>query len=253
MAVVCADGAEADAFLAVIRRRGLPSLTVGRKGLDLTLVEAAPDGFGQRLVVEARGRRFSIHLALPGAFQADNALVAAGLAIATGGETAEVMAALETLRGATGRLEKVAETNGALVIVDYAHTPDALANALTALRPYARGRLVAVFGAGGDRDAGKRPLMGAAVAANADIAIVTDDNPRSEDPAAIRRQILAAAPGAREIGNRTAAIATAIAELQPGDVLLIAGKGHETGQIVGDRTLPYSDHDAVRAVLEGRR
>jgi UDP-N-acetylmuramoyl-L-alanyl-D-glutamate--2,6-diaminopimelate ligase len=252
-AVVCADGAGADAFLAAIRRRGLRCLTVGRKGVDLTLTEAVPDGFGQRLAVEAGGRRFTVRLGLPGGFQADNVLVAAGLAIATGGETAAVMAALDSLRGAPGRLEKVAEANGALVVVDYAHTPDALANALTALRPYARGRLVAVFGAGGDRDAGKRPLMGAVVAAKADLAIVTDDNPRSEDPAAIRRAILAAAPGAREIGDRAAAIAAAIGELRPGDVLLIAGKGHETGQIVGDRTLPYSDQAAVRTVLEGRR
>ncbi|HVV91788.1 MAG TPA: UDP-N-acetylmuramoyl-L-alanyl-D-glutamate--2,6-diaminopimelate ligase [Hyphomicrobiales bacterium] len=253
MAVVCADGAEADAFLALIRRRGLPCLTVGRAGIDLRLVEAEPEGFGQRLVVDARGRRFPIRLALPGAFQADNVLVAAGLAIATGADTEAVMATLGDLEGAPGRLEKVAETNGALVVVDYAHTPDALTNVLATLRPYAKGRLIAVFGAGGDRDAGKRPLMGAAVAAAADLAIVTDDNPRSEDPAAIRRAVLAAAPGAREIGDRAAAIAAAIAELRPGDVLLIAGKGHETGQIVGDRTLPYADHDAVRAVLEGRR
>jgi UDP-N-acetylmuramoyl-L-alanyl-D-glutamate--2,6-diaminopimelate ligase len=253
MAVICADGDESDAFAAVVRRRGLPCLTVGRKGADLTLVDARPDGFGQRLAVRARGRDFDLRLGLPGAFQADNALVAAGLAIATGGEVGAVMAALGSLQGAPGRLEKVAEINGALVVVDYAHTPDALANALAALRPYATGRLVAVFGAGGDRDAGKRPLMGAAVAANADLAIVTDDNPRSEDPAAIRHQILAAAPAAREIGDRAAAIAAAIDELRPGDVLLIAGKGHETGQILSDRTLPFSDHDAVRAVLEGRR
>ncbi len=135
-------------------------------------------------------------------------------------------------------------------MVDYAHTPDALANALDALRPYAEGRLIALFGAGGDRDPGKRPLMGAVAHDKSDAVIVTDDNPRSEEPAKIRSQILAAAPGAREIGNRGEAIRTAINELQPGDVLLVAGKGHETGQIVGGRTLPFSDHEEIRAALK---
>ena len=141
------------------------------------------------------------------------------------------------------------EKNGAPVFVDYAHTPDALANALDALRPYASGRLLVVFGAGGDRDAGKRPLMGAAAAARADRVIVTDDNPRSEDPAAIRKAILRAAPSAVEIGDRGEAIRTAVNELKRGDVLLVAGKGHETGQIAGDRILPFSDQAAVRAAL----
>jgi UDP-N-acetylmuramoyl-L-alanyl-D-glutamate--2,6-diaminopimelate ligase len=248
-AVVCADGAGADAFLAAIRRRGLRCLTVGRKGVDLTLTEAVPDGFGQRLAVEAGGRRFTVRLGLPGGFQADNVLVAAGLAIATGGETAAVMAALDSLRGAPGRLEKVAEANGALVVVDYAHTPDALANALTALRPYARGRLVAVFGAGGDRDAGKRPLMGAVAAKRANLVYVTDDNPRSEYAADIRKQILEATPRGIEIGDREEAIKAAVKEMKDGDVLLVAGKGHETGQIVGERILPFSDQAAVRAAL----
>ena len=160
--------------------------------------------------------------------------------------------ALEALQGVPGRLELAGETRGAAIFIDYAHKPDALASALAALRPFASGRLTVVFGAGGDRDAGKRPLMGEIAARDADSVIVTDDNPRSEDPAAIRAQILAAAPGAREIGDRRLAIETAISEAGAGDVVLIAGKGHETGQIVGDRTLPFSDHEVVRATLANR-
>src|SRR5207237_10425164 len=156
-------------------------------------------------------------------------------------------AALGNLKGAPGRLELVGrKANGALVFVDYAHKPEAVASALSALRPLTKGRLIVVFGAGGDRDPGKRPLMGRAATQTADVVIVTDDNPRTEDPATIRRAVLAGAPGATEIGDRGAAIAAAIAMLQPGDVLCIAGKGHETGQIVGKTTLPFSDHEQVR-------
>jgi UDP-N-acetylmuramoyl-L-alanyl-D-glutamate--2,6-diaminopimelate ligase len=191
-------------------------------------------------------------LPLVGAFQIENALVAAGLAIGTGSEAEAVFASLESLQGAKGRLERVGEHNTAPIFVDYAHKPDALAKALQALRPYAKRRLVVVFGAGGDRDAGKRPIMGAIATESADSVIVTDDNPRSENPAAIRAAILNAAKGAREIGDRASAIGVAIEELEPGDVLLIAGKGHETGQIIGDRTLPFSDHDAVAAALAPR-
>jgi UDP-N-acetylmuramoyl-L-alanyl-D-glutamate--2,6-diaminopimelate ligase len=191
----------------------------------------------------------AVRLPLAGAFQVENALVAAGLAIATGSEPDAVFSALERLEGAKGRLERVGERNGAPIIVDYAHKPDALAKALDALRPYVTGRLVVVLGAGGDRDPGKRPMMGAIAAEKADRVIVTDDNPRSEDAGAIRAAILAAAPSAREIGDRGAAIRTAVRELNAGDVLLIAGKGHETGQIVGDRVLPFSDHEAVAAAL----
>jgi UDP-N-acetylmuramoyl-L-alanyl-D-glutamate--2,6-diaminopimelate ligase len=179
-------------------------------------------------------------------------LVAAGLAIGTGSAPDEVFASLEHLEGAKGRLERVGEHNGAPIFVDYAHKPDALAKALQALRPYAKRKLVVIFGAGGDRDAGKRPLMGAIAVENADHVIVTDDNPRSEQPEAIRAAILAAAKGAKDIGDRAEAIRTGIAGLQPGDALLIAGKGHETGQIVGDKTLPFSDHDAVAAALAAR-
>jgi UDP-N-acetylmuramoyl-L-alanyl-D-glutamate--2,6-diaminopimelate ligase len=231
-------------------------IEVGRKadraGEGIRLVAADIDGFAQKLVIEHRGRRHAVRLPLVGEFQIENALVAAGLAIGTGSAPDQVFDALEHLEGAKGRLEQVGEHNGAPIFVDYAHKPDALAKALQALRPYAKRRLVVVFGAGGDRDAGKRPLMGAIAAGNADSVIVTDDNPRSEKPELIRAAILSAATGARDIGDRAEAIRTAIAGLQPGDALLIAGKGHETGQIVGKNVLPFSDHDAVAAALNQR-
>jgi len=195
------------------------------------------------------GREYEVKLPLVGAFQVQNAAIAAGLCIATGSDAARVFPALERLQGAKGRLEVVGNKNGAPVFIDYAHKPDALKKALEALRPYAKGRLIVVFGAGGDRDQGKRPLMGRIAAEIADRVIVTDDNPRSENPAAIRAAILATAKGAVEIGDRAQAIRAAIAELRTGDVLLIAGKGHETGQIVGADVLPFSDHDAVAAAL----
>jgi UDP-N-acetylmuramoyl-L-alanyl-D-glutamate--2,6-diaminopimelate ligase len=198
------------------------------------------------------GNDYKVRLPLVGEFQIENALVAAGLVIATGGEPAAAFAALEHLKGAKGRLELVAEKDGAPIFVDYAHKPDALAKALDALRPYVGGRLTVVFGAGGDRDPGKRPMMGRIAAEKADAVVVTDDNPRSEDAGAIRAEILAAAPGAREIGDRGEAIRTAIVELARGDVLLIAGKGHETGQIVGKQVFPFSDHEAVAAALAGK-
>ena len=221
-------------------------------GEGIRVVASGIDGFAQRLELNHLGRNYSICLPLVGEFQIENAVVAAGLAIGTGSDPGEVFAALEHLEGAKGRLERIAEHNGAPVFVDYAHKPDALAKALQALRPYATRKLVVVFGAGGDRDAGKRPLMGAIAAENADSVIVTDDNPRSERPETIRAAILAAAKGAREIGDRAEAIRTAIEGLQEGDALLIAGKGHETGQIVGDRVLPFSDHDAVASALAPR-
>jgi UDP-N-acetylmuramoyl-L-alanyl-D-glutamate--2,6-diaminopimelate ligase len=221
---------------------------VGCAGADLTLLESSREGFAQSLLIRVAGKERRVKLPLVGAFQVSNALVAAGLAIATGTPAEDALRSLELLKGASGRLELVGEKYGAPIFVDYAHTPDALANALAALRPYASARLLLVFGAGGDRDAGKRPLMGAA-AVRADRVFVTDDNPRGEDPAAIRKAILAAAPGAVEIGDRGEAIRTAVNELKRGDVLLVAGKGHETGQIVGERTLPFSDQAAVRAAL----
>jgi UDP-N-acetylmuramoyl-L-alanyl-D-glutamate--2,6-diaminopimelate ligase len=248
-AVIVADHEHADAVVAAAKQRRLRLLTVGRRGEGIRLVESSIDGFAQRMKIVHAGTEYSVRLPLVGGFQIENALAAAGLAIATGSEPAAVFAALRRLKGARGRLDLAGEKAGAPIFVDYAHKPDALAKALEALRPYASGRLVVAFGCGGDRDTGKRPLMGAIAAAKADRVIVTDDNPRSEDPAAIRAAILAAAPGAAEIADRNEAIATAIGELRCGDVLLIAGKGHETGQIVGDRVLPFSDHEAVAVAL----
>jgi UDP-N-acetylmuramoyl-L-alanyl-D-glutamate--2,6-diaminopimelate ligase len=225
-------------------------MTVGRKGKDLRLVDAVNVGLAQMLRLEYDGKIFQVRLPLVGEFQIENALVAAGLAIATGDDAACVFAALEHLSGAKGRLERIGENRGAQIFVDYAHKPDALAKALEALRPYVNGRLVVVFGAGGDRDRGKRPLMGAVAAAKADRVIVTDDNPRTEDAASIRAAILSEAQGATEIGDRREAIRRAIADLREGDILLIAGKGHETGQIIGDRIMPFSDHEAVATALK---
>jgi UDP-N-acetylmuramoyl-L-alanyl-D-glutamate--2,6-diaminopimelate ligase len=254
-AVISADHDCSGQVIDAARSRKLRIIAIGRKadGAEgIRLVEAAIDGFAQKLIIEHRGRRHALHLPLVGEFQIENALVAAGLAIGTGSDAEKVFAAIERLEGAKGRLERVGERNGAPVFVDYAHKPDALAKALQALRPYAKRKLVVVFGAGGDRDAGKRPLMGAIAAENADSVIVTDDNPRSENPAAIRAAILAAAKGAKEIGDRNEAIRAGVAALEPGDALLIAGKGHETGQIVGSQTLPFSDHEAVASALSSR-
>ncbi|HET7885966.1 MAG TPA: UDP-N-acetylmuramoyl-L-alanyl-D-glutamate--2,6-diaminopimelate ligase [Bradyrhizobium sp.] len=252
-AVISADHECSPDVIAAARQRKLVTMTVGHdgdgEGEGIRVAASAIDGFAQRIELEHRGRRCQVRLPLVGEFQIENAVVAAGLAIATGSPPEDVFAALEALEGAKGRLERVGEFNGAPIFVDYAHKPDALTKALQALRPYTQRKLVVVFGAGGDRDTGKRPLMGAIAADNADEVIVTDDNPRSENPAAIRAAILASAPGAREIGDRTEAIRQAIAGLAKGDVLLIAGKGHETGQIIGDRVLPFSDHEAVASAL----
>jgi UDP-N-acetylmuramoyl-L-alanyl-D-glutamate--2,6-diaminopimelate ligase len=236
--------------VSAAKKRGLRLITVGRNGDGIRLLDSAVDGFAQRLRIALAGKEFHVRLPLVGEFQVENALVAAGLVIGTGGDPAAVFSALEHLVGAKGRLDLAGVNNGAPIFIDYAHKPDALAKALDALRPAASGKLVVVFGAGGDRDRGKRPLMGQVAAAKADRVIVTDDNPRSEEPAAIRAAILAAAPGAAEIGDRREAIRAAIADLRAGDVLLVAGKGHETGQIIGDRTIPFSDHEAVAAALK---
>ncbi|WP_298960399.1 UDP-N-acetylmuramoyl-L-alanyl-D-glutamate--2,6-diaminopimelate ligase [uncultured Methylobacterium sp.] len=252
-AVINADGAEADRVIAAARARGLSIRTTGRAGEAVRLLDARPEGFSQRLSLHLSGRgEVAVSLPLVGAFQVENALLAVGLALATPAGARDpdgVIAALAGLTGVPGRMERVGEVNGALCLVDYAHKPDALDHVLAALRPFATGRLVCVVGCGGDRDRGKRPIMGRIAVARADRVIVTDDNPRSEDPATIRAEILAAAPGAEEIGDRAEAIRRAVAGLRPGDVLVVAGKGHETGQIVGDRTLPFSDHDAVRSAI----
>jgi UDP-N-acetylmuramoyl-L-alanyl-D-glutamate--2,6-diaminopimelate ligase len=250
-AVVDVDSEAGKRVADIAHARGLEVVTAGREGKTLRLVSAERDGFGQRLLVEHDGREHHARLPLVGDFQASNALVAAGLVMATGTSADAVLPMLESLKVARGRLDLAGMTQGAApIFIDYAHTPDALAKALDALRPYADNRLVVVFGCGGDRDRGKRPLMGEAAAERADLVIVTDDNPRGEDPAEIRRQILAAAPSALEIGDRARAIAEAVGGLKRGDVLLVAGKGHETGQTVGADIIPFSDHDAVVAALK---
>jgi UDP-N-acetylmuramoyl-L-alanyl-D-glutamate--2,6-diaminopimelate ligase len=251
-AVIGVDDCYAGQVVDIAKKRGLKIIAVGEHGADIKVVSGSIDGFAQMITVAHDGRTYKVRLPLVGAFQVQNAGIAAGLAIATGAEPARVFAALEKLTGAKGRLELAGTRNGAPIFIDYAHKPDALKKALESLRPYARGKLIVVFGAGGDRDTGKRPIMGRIAAENADRVIVTDDNPRSENPAAIRAAILADAPGAAEISDRAEAIRTAIAELEAGDALLIAGKGHEAGQIIGDRTVPFSDHGAVAAALQGK-
>ncbi|NIX76421.1 UDP-N-acetylmuramoyl-L-alanyl-D-glutamate--2,6-diaminopimelate ligase [Microvirga terricola] len=254
-AVINADGPFSDVFLQGVRNRGLRMMTTGSAGETLKLIEAKPGGFGQALTVEAFGKTHHTTLPLLGTFQVENALLAAGLVLAAEGEerAAEVIAGFAGLKGVSGRLERVGEIDGALCIVDYAHKPDALAHVLDALRPFTKGRLVCIVGCGGDRDRGKRPLMGRIAVEKADVVIVTDDNPRSEDPATIRAEVMKGAPGAKEIGDRSLAIRTAVKDLRPGDILVVAGKGHETGQIIGDRTLPFSDHDEVRAAIAERQ
>ncbi|MDX1716713.1 MAG: UDP-N-acetylmuramoyl-L-alanyl-D-glutamate--2,6-diaminopimelate ligase [Anderseniella sp.] len=252
-AIINTDMLEAETIIARCNARGLVVSTVGTGGKALQIVSAEPQGFGQQLRVKGRDGEYSVYLPLVGRFQADNAVMAVALVVAAGGSEPHAVRALEQLRGATGRLELVATTHkGAPVFVDYAHTPDALEHALDSLRPYVTGKLYVVFGAGGDRDKGKRPEMGAVAARAGDIAIVTDDNPRSEEPSTIRAEIMAACPGAIEIGDRADAIATAIGKLEQGDVLVVAGKGHETGQTVGKTVIPFSDHEAVLACTSGQ-
>ncbi len=229
---------------------GLRVLTVGAGGEMLRLERVERVGFGQRLSVRVAGRTLEVELPLVGDFMAGNALVAAGFAIATGEDPEAAVMAIRHLVGVPGRLERVGTFNGGLAMVDYAHKPDALAAMLATLRPYATGRLICVFGCGGDRDRGKRPIMGRIAAEIADIAIVTDDNPRGEAPAAIRAEIMAAAPGALEIGDRAAAIRHAVGLMGPGDVVVVAGKGHEPGQTVGGVTLPFSDHEEIAKAIE---
>ncbi|HPG02224.1 MAG TPA: UDP-N-acetylmuramoyl-L-alanyl-D-glutamate--2,6-diaminopimelate ligase, partial [Rhodoblastus sp.] len=255
-AAIDADTDVADKVIAACAARGLDVRTIGRKGAAIRLLERSAEGFATRLMLECEGKVFRVLLPLAGEFQTSNALVAAGLAIATGETPQNVFAALEKLVGAPGRIEKIGDRNGGAAFVDYAHKPGALETAISALRPFARGKLIVVFGCGGDRDRGKRPIMGEISARLADVTIVTDDNPRSEQPDAIRAAILEGArayKGAdvREISDRAAAIAAGVALLGPGDVLLVAGKGHETGQIIGSNTIPFSDHEAVRTALEG--
>lgn len=238
---------------AHVRQRGLTLLGVGQQAdtAGIRLISRTPGQLGQRLEIEFGGQARRIELPLIGAYQAANALVSAGLVLATGGDPAQVFDALARLQPVRGRLERAAITaTGAPVYVDYAHTPDALEAAIAALRPHCAGRLIVVFGAGGDRDPGKRTPMGRIVAEQADLGIVTDDNPRGEDPAAIRAAVLAGGGNLREVGDRRAAIAAAIAEAGGQDIVLVAGKGHEQGQIVGAgencRVLPFDDVAVAR-------
>ncbi|MFC7536594.1 UDP-N-acetylmuramoyl-L-alanyl-D-glutamate--2,6-diaminopimelate ligase [Sphingomonas sp. GCM10030256] len=241
-AVIWTDDPKSKEVIERARRRGLQLLTVGGSGETIRLKSQVPSPLGQVLIVEHDGKEHKLSLPLIGAYQAANVLVAAGLVLATGGEWGQTFAGMGRLAPVRGRLERAVITSaGAPVYVDYAHTADALEAAIAALRPHVEGKLIAVFGAGGDRDEGKRPEMGRVAAAASDVVIVTDDNPRGEDPAAIRRAVLAGAPGAREIGGRREAIAAAIALAGKGDIILLAGKGHETGQIIGDQVLPFDD------------
>lgn len=255
-AVINLEGARGAEMRAIAATRGQRVLTVGKGQGDLDLLAQRFDATGQDLRFSWNGTPVQTRLNLIGGFQAENVLLACGLAIASGEAPEEVFRTLPELTTVRGRMQLAAtRANGAAVFVDYAHTPDAVATALRALRPHVMGRLIAIVGAGGDRDAGKRPLMGRAAAENADLVIVTDDNPRSEDPAAIRAAVMQGAPDATEVGDRAEAILRGVDALGPGDALLIAGKGHETGQIVGDDVLPFDDAEQASvavAALDGR-
>ena len=241
-AVIWADDPKSTEVVKRCEERGLRRLTVGTRGETLRLIERVPTQLGQRLTIEAEGRSHAVNIPLIGAYQAANVMTAAGLVLATGGDVEQTFGNLSRVQPVRGRLERAVITRGgAPVYVDYAHTADAIESAIEALRPHARGRLITVFGAGGDRDVGKRPEMGEVAARLSDLVIVTDDNPRSEDPAAIRRNILAGAPDAREVAGRREAIAVAVAEAGADDIILLAGKGHEQGQIIGDQVLPFDD------------
>lgn len=255
-AVINIDDPRGIDMAAIARARGCEVISVGRDGGDLHLKGQRFDATGQDLLFSWRGRDFQKRLNLIGGFQADNVLLAAGLVIACGADPADVFDTLPHLSTVRGRMQLAAtRAGGGAVFVDYAHTPDAVSTALSALRPHVLGRLIAIVGAGGDRDPSKRPAMGRAAAQNADLVFVTDDNPRSEDPALIRAAVLDGAPGATEVGDRAEAIMRGVDALGPGDALLVAGKGHETGQIVGDDVFPFDDVEQASvavAALDGR-
>jgi len=245
--VIWADDPKSNEVIARAKRRGLEVLTVGRGGDAIQLIEQRPTPLGQTLMLQHGGKPYRLALPLIGAYQAANVMTAAGLVLATGGDWKSVFSAMGRVSPVRGRLERaVISRAGAPVYVDYAHTPDALEAAIQALKPHVEGRLITVFGAGGDRDQGKRAPMGEVAVRLSDIAIVTDDNPRSEDPARIRADILAGADGAIEVPGRKEAIARALAMAREGDIVLLAGKGHETGQIIGDRILPFDDAEIAR-------
>lgn len=241
-AVIWTDDPRSEEVIERCRKIGHEIVTIGRKGETIRLVDQAPSALGQSLALDHRGKSYRLALPLIGAYQASNVLTAAGLVLATGGSWESTFSAMQRVAPVRGRLERaVISRSGVPVYIDYAHTPDALEAAIAALRPHVEGRLIIVFGAGGDRDQGKRPEMGAVATRLSDVVIVTDDNPRSEDPAQIRSAIMAGAQGAREVPGRREAIAEAIRIAVEGDIVLVAGKGHETGQIIGSRTLPFDD------------
>jgi UDP-N-acetylmuramoyl-L-alanyl-D-glutamate--2,6-diaminopimelate ligase len=246
-AVIWADDVWSDQAIARARKRELRLITVGEKGKGIQLLSRQPTQLGQTLELRIQGDVHKLKLPLIGAYQAANALVAAGVVMASGGEVESLLSHLARLQPVRGRLERAVITkSGAPVYVDYAHTPDGLRAAIAALRPHTKGKLISVFGAGGDRDTGKRPEMGAVAVADSDIVIVSDDNPRSEDPSLIRADVMAGAKGAHEIGDRRYAIAFAIEHAEPDDIVLIAGKGHEQGQIIMGRVLPFDDVEVAR-------
>jgi UDP-N-acetylmuramoyl-L-alanyl-D-glutamate--2,6-diaminopimelate ligase len=246
-AVVWTGDPKSADVIDLAKQRGLELITVGPGAETIELVSRASTPLGQQLLLRHAGREHKLALPLIGAYQMNNVLTAAGLVLATGGDWATTLSGMARVSPVRGRLERaVISRSGAPVYVDYAHTPDAIEAAIAALRPHVEGRLITVLGAGGDRDEGKRPEMGAVAARLSDVVIVTDDNPRSEDPAAIRRAVLAGAADAIEVGDRRAAIAEAIAMAQAGDIVLVAGKGHEQGQIIGDQVLPFDDVTVAR-------
>lgn len=247
--VLNADSPESDLIAAIAASRDLDLFSVGVKGRDLQIVSITRQNFGQCLSLSYKGNRRDIQFPLIGEFQASNAVVAAGLTLSQSESGDSVLDAIEKLQGVKGRLEKVASWRGGMIIIDYAHKPDSLAATLDALRPYVSGRLICVFGCGGDRDRAKRPMMGRIAREKSDVVIVTDDNPRNEDPALIRSEILAGGKGAHEIADRFEAIRYGIKLVGDGDILVIAGKGHEEGQIIGTQTLPFSDHAAVETII----
>jgi UDP-N-acetylmuramoyl-L-alanyl-D-glutamate--2,6-diaminopimelate ligase len=249
-AVIWADDAWSDKAIARAKARDLNLITVGENGKGIRLVSRKPTQLGQDLEIEVQGETYKVKLPLIGAYQAANSLTACGMVIASGEKAEDVIGNLSRLQTVRGRLERAAiARSGAPIYVDYAHTPDGLDAAIKALRPHTNGRLIVVFGAGGDRDIGKRPLMGAVAQEHADITIITDDNPRSEAPASIRAAIRDGAPDALDIGDRREAISKAIQMAAAGDIVLIAGKGHEQGQIVGDRVLPFDDVEVARECI----
>lgn len=251
-AVVNMDGEGAERIIEIARARNVPTILTGVKGRDVKLVGCRPHLGGLALEIDCNGYLYRADPPLIGAFQAENALLAAGMVIGSGARAYDVMLQLDKIEGAPGRMEFVAEVGRGGVYVDYAHTPDAVATALAAIRPHAPGRVIAIVGAGGDRDRRKRPLMGAAAKTYADHIIITDDNPRTEDPASIRAEILKGCPDAVEIGDRAEAIAAGVAMLSEGDVLLILGKGHEAGQQVGDQVFPFDDASVARNAVADR-